>query len=78
MDGEVEAMDGSEALLPIGQAAKRVGHSPTTLRRLVRTGALPTYARATDRRAVLVRLADVDALAVPRRLDPKEAAPMAS
>ena len=60
-------------LLPIGAAAKRIGSSPNTLRKLVREGALPTFVRPVDRRLRLVRLADVDALATPRRLDHQEA-----
>ena len=71
-------MTGDVDLVPIGAAAKRRGCSPATLRKLVRDGALPTYVRPLDRRLRLVRLADVEALATPRRLDPKEAAPMAS
>ncbi len=65
-------------LLPIGAAAKRRGCSPATLRKLARNGVLPTYVRPLDRRLRLVRFADVEALAAPRRLDPKEAPPMAS
>ncbi len=71
-------MDGPETMIPIGRAAERIGSSPHTLRKLVREGQLQTYQRPTDRRLRLVRLADVEALAAPRRLDPKEAAPMAS
>jgi len=80
-DGEEEAVvDTREAfvpmiegdLVPIGEAAKRVGRSPHTLRKLVRAGELPAYAQPLDRRLRLVRLADVEALRAPRRFDPKE------
>lgn len=68
----------SEAdLVPIGEAAKRLGSSPTTLRRLVREGALPTFRRPLDRRTRLVRIDDLEGLRAPRRLEAQEAPPMA-
>ena len=70
-------MTGEVDLIPIGAAAKRIGSSPATLRRLVRDGELPTYVRPLDRRLRLVRFADVDAQTAPRRFAPKET-PMAS
>jgi len=69
----------SEAdLLPIGEAARRVPCSPTTLRRLVREGTLPTYRRAFDRRARLVRIDDIEGLRAPRRLEAREEAPVSA
>ncbi len=63
----------NDDLIGIGQAAKILGTSQTTLRRRVRDGLLPTYVRPLDRRVRLIRLADVQALGSPRRFDPKEA-----
>lgn len=64
-------------LIAFGEAAKRLGSSPATLRQMVKRGVLPVYVRPLDRRLRLVRRQDVDALAAVRRLEAREEAPMA-
>lgn len=51
--------------LNLRQAADVAGCSYDTVRRLARTGVLPTYRRGTDRRCVLVAVADIRRLAEP-------------
>ncbi len=67
----------SDGLIGIGEAAKILGTSQTTLRRRVRDGRLPTFVRPLDRRVRLIRASDVRALDAPRRLEPKEDLPVA-
>jgi len=71
---EVEAVNDGD-LISFGEAVKRTGSAPATLRQMIKAGALPTYVRPLDRRFCLLRRQDVDALVAPRRLDPREGAP---
>ncbi len=55
--------------LSVSQAAKRVGRSRPTMARLLAEGMLPHYQNPLDRRVRLVKVEDVDALRIPRRVD---------
>lgn len=55
----------ADGFVNMKQAADVAGCSYDTVRRLVRTGTLPTYRLGTDRRSKLVALADIRALAEP-------------
>ncbi len=55
-------------LITVTFAARRLGMSEPTLRRRVREGLLTVYADPCDRRSRLVRIAEVDVLAMPQRL----------
>jgi len=60
--------------LSVSEAAKRVGRSRPTMARLLAEGMLPSYENPLDRRVRLVRVEDLDALRVPRRVGEGEAA----
>ncbi len=55
--------------LSVSEAAKRVGRSRPTMARLLAEGMLPSYQNPLDRRVRLVKVEDVDALRIPRRVD---------
>ncbi len=55
-------------LVTVTFAARRLGISEPTFRRRVREGLLTIYADPCDRRRRLVRIAEVDLLAMPQRL----------
>ena len=58
----------SSYLIPVTLAARRLGVSEPTFRRRVREGLSAIYTDPRDRRRKLVRIAEVDLLAVPERL----------
>ncbi len=60
--------------LSVSEAAKRVGRSRPTMARLLAEGLLPTYENPLDRRVRLVKIEDVDALRIPRRVSEEAAA----
>jgi predicted site-specific integrase-resolvase len=63
-------MMGAPRRMVLTDAAKRLGISPTTLRRLVTDGQLQTYANPLDKRQ---RLVDVEAVEALARLQPQRA-----
>jgi len=58
----------------VSTAAEMLGISRLTMRRRVRADAVPTFADPRDQRYVLIKVADVEQLRVPRPLTaPREA-----
>ncbi len=53
-------------LIPVGEAAKRLGVSKVTMARLVREGRFTVYDNPLDRRQKLVEAAEVEAATRPR------------
>jgi len=58
-------MNGTD-FVTVTEAARRVAISRPTLRRLIARGELEAFVTPTDRRLVLVRSGDLDALREPR------------
>lgn len=56
-----------DQFVTVTQAVKTSGLSRHTLYRRIKEGSLPTYEHDRNRRVVLVKLADLAALATPRR-----------
>ena len=57
--------------IPLAEAARRLGVSEFTVRRRIASGELPAWSNPRDKRSRLVRVADLDAYAVPRRIAPR-------
>ena len=58
-------------LVPMAEAAKRVGVSTATIRRRVAAGELPVYASGFNRRERYVRLEDLNRYGEPRLIAPR-------
>ena len=61
---------GEPELIPLNEAAKRLGVSKVTMARLVREGRFAVYANPLDRRQKLVDAAEVAAATRPRLIRP--------
>ncbi len=57
-------------LIPLSEAARRLGISKMTMARLVKEGRFGIYENPLDRRQKLVRAEDVEAAVAPRPLHP--------
>ena len=64
-------MDTDRQLIPMVEAARRLGVTKTTLRRIVREEGLTTYRNPLDKRQTLLDAAEVERVArpQPRALD---------
>ena len=61
---------GEPELIPLKEAAKRLGVSKVTMARLVREGRFAVYENPLDRRQKLVDAAEVEAATRPRLIGP--------
>ena len=59
----------------LNEAARQLRVSPAVLRRRVRRGELPAFATPLDERAKLLRREEVEALMIPRTIEPREGSP---
>ena len=60
---------GERDLIPLNEAARRLGVSKVTMARLVREGRFAVYENPLDRRQKLVDAAEVEATTRPRLLE---------
>ncbi len=60
----------TEEFVTLTEAQDRLGISRFKMTQLVRDGRVALYLNELDRREKLVRVADIDALRAPRRLEP--------
>ncbi len=58
-------------LIQLTEAARRLGVSNTTMRRLVREGHVRTYSNPLDKRQKLVDPAEIERLRQPAELEPE-------
>ena len=62
---------GERDLIPLNEAARRLGVSKVTMARLVREGRFAVYENPLDRRQKLVDAAEVEAATRPRLIAPR-------